>query len=149
MINTLYTFIHYVSLVCASTKFVPTRPPLKNVSCPPGGRNCGQSGSRNIFFFFFWLIFFYLGGGDKEKKKKSSQSAVFSKSINNTRPLHRKQLFLRVALGPSPTPADYQSMQTNNLSIPINNLVVKGRHNRSMTLETANCRVESDGHFPG
>ena len=38
----------------------------KSVSCPAGGRNCGQSGGRNFNFFilcfFHFSLFFFLVG---------------------------------------------------------------------------------------
>ena len=43
----------------------------KSVSCPAGGRNCGQSGGRNFFFFhvFFCLVGKYCPLLGKKKRK--------------------------------------------------------------------------------
>ena len=53
----------------------------KSVSCPAGGRNCGQTGGRNFFFFFpfYFLLckeilsFFFEGGEWKNEKKGPSR----------------------------------------------------------------------------
>ena len=41
----------------------------KCVSCPAGGKNCGQSGGRKILFYF--IYFFEGGGGGGEEGGKN------------------------------------------------------------------------------
>ena len=49
-------------------------PKKKFVSCPAGGRNCGQSDGFKIFIFFLTIFFFLM----KKRKKKFpvTESAV-------------------------------------------------------------------------
>ena len=71
----------------------------KLVSCPAGGRNCGQSGGHKIFFspFFFCkkMMIFLKEKKKKKKKRKKKKKSSHSAVIKLTRPLDRKQHFFK------------------------------------------------------